>query len=151
MPPFVEYRQLEIIFYRAAWFWQPSIWAAPPRRPPSIVSLPGAYGQYVKFGGETLGSDVEEARAFKGNLLELMWTVSRFIESSFTEKSIFEAGLRERVIWDYPPEAMREFLVNAVLHWESQSNSAVRFYFFPNRIKIQNVVGLYGRRQKRKN
>lgn len=109
-----------------------------------LFRYPGAYVQYVKFGGETLGSDVEEARAFKGNLLELMWTVSRFIESSFTEKPIFEAGLRERVIWDYPPEAMREFLVNALLHREYQSNSPVRFCFFSDRIEMQNVGGLYG-------
>ncbi len=109
-----------------------------------LLRYPGAYVQYVKFGGETLGSDVEESRAFKGNLLELMWTVSRFIESSFTEKPIFEAGLRERVIWDYPPEAMRELLVNAMLHREYQANSPVRFYFFPDRIEIQNVGGLYG-------
>lgn len=109
-----------------------------------LLRYPGAYVQYVKFGGETLGSDVEESRVFKGNLLELMWTVSRFIESSFTEKPVFEAGLRERVIWDYPPEAMRELLVNAVLHREYQSNSPVRFYFFPDRIEIQNVGGLYG-------
>ncbi len=109
-----------------------------------LLRYPGAYVQYVKFGGETLGAAVEESRVFKGNLLELMWTVSRFIESSFTEKPIFEAGLRERVIWDYPPEAMREFLVNAVLHREYQSNSPVRFYFFPDRIEIQNVGGLYG-------
>jgi ATP-dependent DNA helicase RecG len=109
-----------------------------------LLRYPGSYVQYVKFGGETLGSDVEESRIFKGNLLELMWTVSRFIESSFTEKPVFEAGLRERVIWDYPPEAMRELLVNAVLHREYQSNSPVRFYFFPNRIEIHNVGGLYG-------
>ncbi len=106
--------------------------------------FPGSYVQYVKFAGDTLGSDVVESRVFKGNLLELMWTVSRFIASSFTEKPVFHSGLQERVIWDYPPEAMRELLVNAVLHRDYQSNSPVRFYLYPDRIEIQNTGGLYG-------
>lgn len=106
--------------------------------------FPGSYVQYVKFAGETLGSDVVESRVFNGNLLELMWTVSRFIASRFTEKPVFDSGLRERIIWDYPPEAMRELLVNAVLHRDYQSNSPVRFYFYPDRIEIMNTGGLYG-------
>jgi ATP-dependent DNA helicase RecG len=106
--------------------------------------FPGSYVQYVKFAGDTLGSDVVESRVFNGNLLELMWTVSRFSASSFTEKPVFDSGLRERIIWDYPPEAMRELLVNAVLHRDYQSNSPVRFYFYPDRIEIMNTGGLYG-------
>ncbi len=106
--------------------------------------FPGAYVQYVKFAGETMGSEVEESRVFDGNLMELMWKISRFIESSFTEKPVYQGGLQERVIWDYPPEAMRELLVNAILHRDYQTNSPVRFSLFSDRIEIQNTGGLYG-------
>lgn len=113
-----------------------------------LLRFPGSYVQYVKFAGKSLGDEVAEARVFDGNLLELMWKVSRFIESSFTEKPVYESGLQERIIWDYPPEAMRELLVNAVLHRDYQSNSPVRFYFFEDRIEIQNTGGLYGEASK---
>ncbi len=109
-----------------------------------LLRYPGAYVQYVKFAGADMASEVVESREFKGNLLELMWTVNRFIDSCFTMKPVKESALRERYIWDYPEDAMRELLINAVLHRDYQSNSPTRFYFFPDRIEIQNAGGLYG-------
>jgi ATP-dependent DNA helicase RecG len=52
--------------------------------------------------------------------------------------------LREQTVFDYPPEAVRELLMNAVLHRDYQSTSPIRFYQFCDRIEIQNPGGLYG-------
>ena len=109
-----------------------------------LLRYPGAYVQYVKFSETDMASQVVESKQFKGNLLEMMWTLNRFIESCFTEKPVYEGGLQERILWDYPEDAMRELLVNAVLHRDYQSNSPTRFYVFPDRIEIQNAGGLYG-------
>jgi ATP-dependent DNA helicase RecG len=40
--------------------------------------------------------------------------------------------------------AIRELLMNAIMHRDYQANSPVRFYQFSDRIEIQNPGGLYG-------
>lgn len=109
-----------------------------------LARFPGAYVQYVKFAGKTLASEVEESLVINGNLLEMMWTLNRFINSRFTMKPVKETALTERYIWDYPEDAIRELAVNAVLHRNYESNSPVRFYLFEDRIEIMNTGGLYG-------
>ena len=109
-----------------------------------LARFPGSYVQYVRFAGKTLDSEVEESLVINGNLLEMMWSLDRFISSRFTMKPVKETALTERYIWDYPEDAIRELVVNAVLHRNYESNSPVRFYFFEDRIEIQNTGGLYG-------
>ncbi|MDR3237641.1 MAG: transcriptional regulator, partial [Spirochaetia bacterium] len=53
-------------------------------------------------------------------------------------------GLRERLTPDYPQIALRELLFNAVMHRSYQSNTPIRFYWYSDRIEIQNSGGLYG-------
>ena len=112
------------------------------------------YKQFHPTGGEFLVVEVQPSDLtpvrYRGRIhirvgpRKATASVSRFIESSFTEKPVYQGGLQERVIWDYPPEAMRELLVNAILHRDYQTNSPVRFSLFPDRIEIQNTGGLYG-------
>ena len=52
--------------------------------------------------------------------------------------------LKEKLIYDFPPDAVREILMNAVLHRDYQSISPIRFYQFVDHIEIQNPGGLYG-------
>ena len=52
--------------------------------------------------------------------------------------------MREKVVPDYPDTALREFLVNAVIHRNYQSNTPIRFYWFADHIEIQSPGGLYG-------
>lgn len=52
--------------------------------------------------------------------------------------------LRERTETDYPPVAIRELLLNAIMHRSYESNAPVRFYWYDDRIEIQNPGGLYG-------
>jgi hypothetical protein len=40
--------------------------------------------------------------------------------------------------------AIRELLMNAVMHRDYESNAPIRFYWFSDRIEIQNPGGLYG-------
>ena len=55
-----------------------------------------------------------------------------------------ESALREAMISDYPKVAVRELLINAIMHRNYQSNAPVRFYWFPDHIEINNPGGLYG-------
>lgn len=40
--------------------------------------------------------------------------------------------------------ALRELLMNAVLHRSYESNAPIRFYWFSDRVEIQSPGGLYG-------
>jgi len=57
---------------------------------------------------------------------------------------VAESVLRERTETDYPPVAIRELLLNAIMHRSYESNAPVRFYWYDDRIEIQNPGGLYG-------
>ena len=45
---------------------------------------------------------------------------------------------------DYPTVAMRELLLNAIMHRSYESNAPVYFHWFADRIEIQSPGGLYG-------
>ena len=45
---------------------------------------------------------------------------------------------------DYPLVALRELMMNAVLHRSYEATAPVRIYWFSDRVEIQNPGGLYG-------
>ncbi len=106
--------------------------------------VPGAYVQYLQLSGETLTEMPENQAEISGDLLsvlrELDTRIKVTIQSSLTRIS----ALRERLASDYPEIAIRELIMNAVMHRDYQSNTPIRFYWFSDRIEIQNAGGLYG-------
>lgn len=57
---------------------------------------------------------------------------------------MFRSGFQEGVEHAYPPIALRELWVNAILHRNYESTAPVRSYWFDDRIEIQSPGGLYG-------
>lgn len=57
---------------------------------------------------------------------------------------IFNKLLEEKLLPDYPEWALRELLMNAVMHRNYDSNTPIRFYAFSDHIEIQSPGGLYG-------
>lgn len=106
--------------------------------------FPGAKVQFVQYAGPALADDVLAEKTFTGNLITLLAELDSFLAGRFTQKPIAMSALREQPVFDYPPEAVRELLMNAVLHRDYQSTSPTRFYQFSDRIEIQNPGGLYG-------
>jgi len=106
--------------------------------------FPGAKVQFVQFDGSGLESDVLAEKTFTGNLITMLAELDSFLKGRFTQKPVGVSELREASVYDYPPEAVRELLMNAVLHRDYQSTSPIRYYQFSNRIEIQNPGGLYG-------
>lgn len=106
--------------------------------------LPGAYIQYLKLPGTSLVDLPEDQAEISGDLV----TVLREMETRIrvliqtTMRSI--APLREKLSPDYPEMALRELLMNAVMHRNYDSNSPIRFYVFSDHIEIQSPGGLYG-------
>ena len=111
--------------------------------------LPGAYVQYVRFKGEDNAADIVNEHKFSGCLLDILPKLDTFIETAIVEKSPKPISpLREKMVYNYPTWAVRELLMNAVMHRDYQSNTPIKFYQYQNRIEIDNAGGLYGNANK---
>ncbi len=106
--------------------------------------LPGAYIQFVRFNGSVLESDVIDERQFAYDLRTMLHELDAFLKPLFPSRPVSVSALREQQLTPYPNRAIRELLMNAVMHRDYQSNAPVRFYWFSDRIEIQNPGGLYG-------
>ncbi len=106
--------------------------------------VPGAWIQFVRWAGTTMVDDPVGERLFSGDLLTVLRELQAFISLPANRHPVTESALRERTVTDYPPVAIRELLLNAIMHRSYESNAPVRFYWYDDRIEIQNPGGLYG-------
>ena len=108
--------------------------------------LPGAYIQYVRFGGKGRASEVKSEYKFAGNLCKVLYQLDTFVDTAITNRRpVPVSALREKTVMDYPHWATRELLMNAVCHRTYESNGPIQFYQYDDRIEIMNPGGLYGK------
>lgn len=106
--------------------------------------FPGGAVQYVRYEGDSLDTEVLDERRFTGDLMSMLREIDGFLGTLFPSRPAPVSALKETNRTPYPVAALREFLMNAVMHRDYESNSAVRFYWFREHIEIQNPGGLYG-------
>lgn len=107
--------------------------------------MPGAYIQYVKFKGKDNGGQIMNERKFDGNLHRLLPRLESFINDGIiTKRPVPVSTLREKDIYNYPEKAIRELVMNAVMHRDYQSTTPTRLYQYDDHIEIMNPGGLYG-------
>ena len=106
--------------------------------------IAGSYVQFVRWAGTTMADDPISEKAFSGDLVSVLREVDTFIKLSIESYPVADSALRERSEIDYPPIAVREILLNAIMHRSYESNAPVQFYLYEDRIDIQNPGGLYG-------
>ncbi|MDP2752489.1 MAG: ATP-binding protein, partial [Rhodocyclaceae bacterium] len=109
-----------------------------------IYFLPGAYVQFLRLAGHDATSSVIDEKQISGDLLTVLQTLDLLIDVNIRQRPVFVSGLREESISDYPKIAVRELLLNAIMHRNYQSNTPVRFYWYADHIEISNSGGLYG-------
>ncbi|MCI0513754.1 putative DNA binding domain-containing protein [candidate division KSB1 bacterium] len=110
-----------------------------------LFYLPGAYLQYVKFNGIDVTADVVIEKRFSGDLYYLIKGIEEFLENvMILKKPVKSQGLQENMVQNYPLWALRELMMNAIMHRDYESNSPIYFYEFTDRIEILNPGGLYG-------
>jgi ATP-dependent DNA helicase RecG len=106
--------------------------------------LPNAYVQYVHFDGPTMGADVISEKRFQGDLLSVVRDLRAWVGLITSTHPVRSSPLEEQMVADYPESAVRELLMNAVLHRSYEAASPIHFYQFSDRIEIQNPGPLYG-------
>jgi ATP-dependent DNA helicase RecG len=110
-----------------------------------LFYLPGAYVQYVRFTGDSMNSEVANEKQFSGSLIDVLKELEDFLKNNILiEKPVPINGLQEQMVRNYPLWALRELMMNAVMHRDYQSNAPIYLYEFTDRIEIINSGGLYG-------
>ena len=105
----------------------------------------GAYIQFVRFKGLDNGGEILNERRFEGCLFKVLPELENFIRDGIiTKRPVPVSILRERNVFNYPFKALRELLMNAVMHRDYQSNMPTRLYQYDEHIEVMNPGGLYG-------
>lgn len=107
--------------------------------------FPGAYIQHVFFDGYDNAADILNQNDFSGNLVSMLPRLEAFVETSVIQKRPSPVSmLQEKILVNYPQWAIRELLMNAVMHRDYGSNTPTKFYQYNDRLEIINPGGLYG-------
>jgi len=107
--------------------------------------LPGSYVQYLRLPGTRLTDKPDDQAEISGDLLSVLRELDTRIRTNIhTVLREVPGTVREKETPDYPEQAVRELLMNAVMHRNYESNTPIRFYWFSDRIEIQSSGGLYG-------
>jgi len=72
------------------------------------------------------------------------WSTYPLIDVHIRQRPSAISTLREETLVDYPRVAIRELLINAIMHRSYASNAPTRLLWFADHIEISNPGGLYG-------
>lgn len=107
--------------------------------------LPGAYVQFVRYAEADLASEVLDEKRAIGDLRTVLQTLDLIVDANLRQRPVAsDGGFVETMVHDYPRVALRELLLNAVIHRNYQSTAPIRFYCFADHLMIENPGGLYG-------
>jgi ATP-dependent DNA helicase RecG len=106
--------------------------------------LPGAYIQFLRVDGTSLSDTIQNDRELQGDLLTVLRELDALIDAQLTQFPVDDSALRERNVEAYPRVAVRELLMNAVMHRDYSSTAPLRVTWLNDRLEIQSPGGLYG-------
>lgn len=104
----------------------------------------GARVQFVRFDGPALSDPVVNDRSVAGDLHTVLRALDALIDAQIETRPVEASALREEAVSTYPRVAVRELLMNAILHRDYLASGPVRFYWFSDHLEIQSPGGLYG-------
>lgn len=110
--------------------------------------LPGAYIQFLRIDGESFEEPIVQDRELSGDLLTVLRELDALVDANISQSPIEISHLREAMLSDYPVLAIRELLMNAIMHRNYASTAPLRVTWFRSRIEIQSPGGLYGEASK---
>lgn len=110
--------------------------------------IPSAYVQYVRFAGADNAGEVLQENAFRGPLVRVVQELDVFVKTGpAATRPVLATAMREDPVSRYSAWALREFLMNAIIHRDYfLGNAPIKFYEYQDsRIEISNPGGLFGR------
>jgi ATP-dependent DNA helicase RecG len=106
--------------------------------------LPGAYVQFLRFDRNDMSEMPKDEAVISGDLKSVVDTIFMKIRAYNIVSLSPGERFQDRPSSPYPEWALRELFHNALIHRDYNSTAPVRFYWFEDRIEIQNPGGLFG-------
>lgn len=106
--------------------------------------LPSAYVQFLRFDGRQLTDPISHQRVVAGRLEDVVLELEQLIDLNIVVRTRFVGLERESRRPDYPIEALRQLVRNALMHRTYETNTAVRVLWYADRVEIISPGGLYG-------
>ena len=107
--------------------------------------LLGNYIQFVRFKGVDNATDITNQFEFKGSLVAMLPKLDTFIETSLIQsRPVAVSALKEENKYNYPLWAVRELMMNAVMHRDYKTHTPTKLYQYIDHLEITNAGGLYG-------
>lgn len=106
--------------------------------------LPGSYVQFLRLPSTDLTDVPLDQAEISGDLTSVLREMEGRLRLLIRTGMHLSGTMQEKLLPDYPEWAMRELLMNAVMHRNYDSNTPIRFYAFSDHIEIQSPGGLYG-------
>lgn len=107
--------------------------------------LPGAYIQFLRVQGESLGEPIVDEQAVDGPLSDVLHRIDEKLAAHNRTAIEFKTSPREHRSPDYPMAALQQLVRNAVMHRSYETtNAPVRVTWYDDRIEIVNPGGPYG-------
>lgn len=104
----------------------------------------GAYVQVVRYAGTDSATEVQHERRITGDFLTMLRALDEVAEDRADAKPVATSATAEAIVYAYPPKAMHEFLVNAIIHRNYEGGTTpVQLNEYADRIEILNPGGLY--------
>jgi ATP-dependent DNA helicase RecG len=107
--------------------------------------LPASYVQFVRFDGTELTATARSRHEIDGPLHEMLEKTEAVLEANLSVATSIVGRPVERTQPDYPLEALKQLVRNAIMHRNYEStNAPTRINWFSDRIEIANPGGPYG-------
>ena len=105
----------------------------------------GAYIQFLRIDGTELTDPIIAQKELDGPFPDMLRLIDDLLEINIVTGSTFVGHRLEAKQPDYPIEALRQLVRNAILHRSYEANNTpVRITWFNDRVEILNPGGLFG-------
>jgi len=93
----------------------------------------------VRFKGTDVTADMLDFKDIEGDLFQQVEDVEKFIFKNISLRTWLEDRKVERQEkWEYPPKAIREALVNAIVHRDYRSSGKTQIRIYNDRVEFWN-------------